>query len=85
MQALTLAWFYLTPVIYPLSMVPSGFIGIFGLNPMVGIISLYRYVLLGASLPPAAALVSALIWPAVLIVSGIIIFKKREPLFADWI
>lgn len=85
MQALTLAWFYLTPVIYPLSMVPSGFALIFGLNPMVGIISLYRYVLLGASLPPAAALVSALVWPAVLIISGIIIFKKREPLFADWI
>ncbi|MCX6758084.1 MAG: ABC transporter permease, partial [Candidatus Nealsonbacteria bacterium] len=45
-QALTMAWFYLTPVIYPLSMVPQRFAGLYAANPMAGITSLYRFALL---------------------------------------
>jgi ABC-2 type transport system permease protein len=85
MQALVLVWFYASPVIYPLSMVPERFIGIYSLNPMAGIISLYRFSLLGGVFPPAVSVIFSLVWAAVFLVFGIIIFKKREPLFADWI
>lgn len=84
-QALTLAWFYLTPVIYPVSMVPERFVDLYGANPMVGIISLYRFALLGGNLPTVFAVAASLFWAAALFILGIIIFKKREPLFADWI
>jgi len=43
---LLLLWFYATPVIYPLSMVPKNFRPIIGLNPMGAFISLYRDILL---------------------------------------
>ena len=39
-------WMYASPVIYPISMVPEKFQGIYGLNPMVGILDSYRRVLL---------------------------------------
>jgi len=84
-QALTMAWFYLTPVIYPLSMVPQRFVEFYSVNPMVGIISLYRFVLLGGDSPTFFALAASLTWTAALFIFGIFIFKKREPLFADWI
>lgn len=85
MQALVLVWFYATPVLYPFSMVPVRFIAIYSLNPMAGIVSLYRFSLLGGVFPPAISVICSLAWTAAFLVSGIIIFKKREPLFADWI
>jgi len=43
---LLLLWFYATPVIYPLSMVPKILRPIIELNPMGAFISLYRDILL---------------------------------------
>lgn len=44
-------WFFLTPIIYPLSMVPEGFQRWMQVNPMYPFIELYRQVLLQHSLP----------------------------------
>lgn len=84
-QALILAWFYLTPVIYPLSMVPKRFISFYSLNPMVGIISLYHFTLLGRSLPSISILLPSFLLILFIFTFGIILFKKREPYFADWV
>jgi ABC-type polysaccharide/polyol phosphate export permease len=46
MDFVTMIWFYLTPVFYDISMVPEGFRAIYILNPMVGIISSYKNILL---------------------------------------
>jgi ABC-type polysaccharide/polyol phosphate export permease len=55
------AWFYLTPVIYPLYMVETelGKLGqsewfwVYLLNPMAGLVAGYRHVLFGAAMTPA--------------------------------
>lgn len=44
-------WFYLTPIIYPLSMVPENLQFFFYLNPMFHILTLYREILYGGSVP----------------------------------
>lgn len=43
-------WFYLTPIIYPLTMVPERYRGLATLNPIYPFIRLYREVLLGTQL-----------------------------------
>jgi ABC-type polysaccharide/polyol phosphate export permease len=88
-----MAWFYLTPVFYPLSLVAGisrNFLNIYLLNPLAGLITLYRVVLLGgytANLPPEVDL-GRLILICSLSCIGIFflgfgIFKRCEPGFFD--
>lgn len=80
---LTQFWMYLTPVIYPLSMVPEKFMPYYVLNPMVGIVEGFRTALL-KGMPPDLTLlgISACISLLTFIV-GYWVFKSREFDFAD--
>lgn len=75
-------WFYASPIIYPITMVPERLRPVYNLNPMAGIIEAYRAVLLYNTLPPPSLYISAVI-AAVLFVIGYAFFKRVEFLFAD--
>jgi lipopolysaccharide transport system permease protein len=75
-------WFYASPVIYPVSLVPEWLRPFYNLNPMVGIITAYRSVLLEGKLPDFSLGVAALI-SFVLFVLGYWFFKRVEFQFAD--
>lgn len=77
-----LMWMYLTPVVYPLSLVPANFLWIYKLNPMVGIIEGYRSAVFNASFDWGTILSSAIISVFVFII-GFWMFKKSERVFAD--
>ncbi|MEW5815633.1 MAG: ABC transporter permease [Spirochaetota bacterium] len=75
-------WFYASPIIYPLSMIPERFRSFYFLNPMAGILESYRAVLIHGTLPGPYLLFSAAI--AVLVfVAGYWFFKRVEFQFAD--
>lgn len=76
-------WFYATPVIYPLSLVPERFRLIYMLNPMSGLIVSYRAVLLHGQPPPLGYLAMAASAALVVLAVGYALFKKLEPSFAD--
>lgn len=73
---------YATPIIYPVSRVPSEFLPYYQLNPMVGIIEAYRAILLNQTFPVAPFLTSTLISLAIFI-AGYALFKRLELDFAD--
>lgn len=79
---LLMVWMYMSPVIYPLEMVPDRYQFIYSLNPMVGIIEGYRWALFNSPLEW-----STVAWSIVSSVSifflGYWIFKKSEKVFAD--
>lgn len=80
---LTQLWFFLTPVVYPASLVPDRYLVLYSLNPMVGVVEGFRWSLLGTSAPvPSAVLISA-VTAVVLFVTGLIYFRSRERSFAD--
>lgn len=84
-QVITLVlqlWFYASPVIYPVDRVPPQLQRFYFLNPMAGIISAYRDVLIYEKLPDATLLTAALISLAVLLL-GYWFFKRVEFQFAD--
>lgn len=77
-----LIWFYLTPVIYPLSIVPAKYHDWVLLNPMASLIEGWRNLFLHNQLPGAD------MWPALLFAAGFaalgsIAFRKLEGGFAD--
>lgn len=76
-------WMFITPVIYPVSMVPEKYQWLLALNPMGGVINAFRASLLGHK--PIDWL---LLWISALVIlliffSGMYYFKKMEKIFAD--
>ena len=75
-------WFYATPIIYPITVVPKQWRTLYHLNPMVGIMEAYRAVLL-YNLPPPSTLYIAGAISLICLGLGIFIFKRVEYMFAD--
>lgn len=74
--------FFLSPVVYPSTLIPERFEYLYALNPMSGIIDGFRWVLLGTN-PPGFTLLISIGVIILLIISGIIYFKRMERYFAD--
>lgn len=76
-------WMYLTPIIYPVDIVPEKFRIIYQLNPMSVIINAYRQVILANNPPKYSSLAVALIVSFLTLLIGLSYFKSREKIFAD--
>jgi lipopolysaccharide transport system permease protein len=75
-------WFYASPILYPVSLVPEKWRSLYFLNPMAGIIEAYRDVLIYNRLP-GDYLLPAVMSSAVILLLGYWFFKRVEYQFAD--
>ncbi|MGI8425669.1 MAG: ABC transporter permease [Actinomycetota bacterium] len=89
---LLLLWFYATPVIYPLSLVPDFHViagtripikDIYNLNPMVHFTEAYRAIFYDLKVPSAQSFVFMTIGATVSLLVGYTLFKRLEPRFAE--
>jgi lipopolysaccharide transport system permease protein len=76
-------WMYASPIVYPMSLVPEAYRTIYALNPMAGVISAFRAMLLGTPGPSPGQLSVSLIGGFVILVAGAIYFRHTERVFAD--
>ncbi len=76
-------WLYLTPVIYPVSLVPERFQWLFDLNPMTAVVEGTRWSLLGGPTPSATAVSSSIAFAAVLVLAGLFFFRRTERTIVD--
>ena len=76
-------WFYLTPIVYPLSLVPERFARYLKLNPLTALVTLYREALLGGEMPPLASLIPLIVATLLSLAIGIWVFHRLKPVFAD--
>jgi len=83
LQMLFMIWFYMTPIIYPLSYVPSRFVMLWQWNPVTPLVSAYRAVLLEGRLVPAGDLWQSCVWVIVFLAMGGWMFSRLAPTFAD--
>ena len=75
-------WMFVTPVIYPASLIPAQWRWLFQLNPMSGLIEGFRAVFLGQSLNFFALAISASV-AITLFFIGVMLFERFERRFAD--
>ena len=76
------SWMYLSPVIYPVSMVPPQWQPLLALNPMAGIIDGFRSALFG--LPWNLTTLSVSTFSSIiLLICGLYYFRRTERKFAD--
>ncbi len=78
-------WMYLTPVIYPASLVPAQYRWLLSLNPMTAVIEGFRWSLLGSGFPSTSVLGVAIGVTVLLFVTGMFFFRRSERTFADLI
>jgi len=81
-------WFFLTPVIYPASKVPEQWRLLYGLNPMAGVVTGFRWALLGGSGHDPSDSPGGMIWVSclmtlALLFGGLYYFRRMEKTFAD--
>ena len=74
--------FYLTPILYPISKIPEEYVGYMLLNPFMPIISCWRSLFMEGYLDLDYVLL-ALMYSTVLLVLGIIIYRKLSWKFAE--
>lgn len=83
MPFITQIWMFMTPVIYPASIIPDSWKWLYALNPMVSVIDGFRWTLLGANPPDMQTMIISLASIVFLSVSGLVYFGRFERDFVD--
>jgi len=79
-------WMFLSPVIYPIKALHHSWERlILSLNPMSGVITGFRWALLGTSPPTPLQVMLSIVSAAVFLTFGLAVFRRAEPRFADTI
>ncbi|MFZ2096350.1 MAG: ABC transporter permease [Anaerolineales bacterium] len=81
-QIILLAWFYLTPIIYPPEILPSNLQAIFAFNPMYYMVYIFRLPLLNGMFPTVGEILPAVIFAVGVLVLGWIFFTSKSDEFA---
>ncbi len=80
---LVTAWMYATPIAYSATLVPDQWRALYGLNPMVGVVEGFRWMLLDKPFPDVRMFIVSMAAVLVLFLGGLIYFKRMENYFAD--
>ena len=84
-QAILTIWFYATPVIYSLHLIPNKIVWMWQFNPLTVVIQLLQYGLLGETPPGFATIVSNIAIIFIISATGILVFHKESKYFDDWV
>ena len=89
-------WFYLTPILYPVTLAQSqsdrigGLLGtpitlldLYRLNPMEPFIAIFRSLLYDNVLPDLTYVIPAVIWTLVFVIAGYLLFWRKEKMLAE--
>jgi lipopolysaccharide transport system permease protein len=75
-------WFFLSPILYPVSAIPERFRGIYELNPFATIVPAYQAVVMDHRMPDFGALGVVAAASVAVLVLGYLFFVRLQPWFA---
>ena len=84
-QVVLTIWLYVTPVMYPIEMVPAAYRGIVAANPMTYFVETFRAPIYGGVLPDAAVLLTAASLAATALLLGWMVFEHYSDRLAYYI
>lgn len=85
-KAVTTAWMYLTPIFYPIEQLPEGLQWlVIHVNPLYSYITQFRTLVLERTLPEPWLIVTGCVWAVVMMIFGIITFKRSQDKFILYI
>jgi lipopolysaccharide transport system permease protein len=74
---------FLSPVLYPMAIVPERYQALYALNPVVGVMEAFRWAVLGTTPPDGHLLLIPFAVGVLLLASGLMVFTRAEARFAD--
>ena len=83
LNIIVMMWFYLTPIVYNIDMIPERHRFWFYLNPMTGIINFYRDILYYKRMPSFNSFGGIIIYGIIMIIIGYFVFEKLQKNFAE--
>ena len=83
LNIITMAWMYMTPILYPMEQIPDTIRPLLYLNPMTAVVVAYRDILYYKQAPDMQTLVYAVAWGIVTLVVGWITFQKLQRNFVE--
>lgn len=78
-------WMYLTPLFYPVSIIPERLMGLYSLNPMYQYVTFFRTLVLDAAMPTLAQFGWCIGYSAISLLIGWMIFRKLKRNFILYI
>lgn len=83
LSILMMLWFYVTPVVYPIHMIPAWLMPLYSFNPMTHLVQAYRTIMLEGAMPSWRGLLAAFVLS--LVMFGIVypIFNRQKFKFAE--
>lgn len=79
----SMAWMYLTPILYPADIVPEELMTLFNLNPMTPVTIAFRDVLYYGQVPQMSTLINATVLAVVVLIVGKVTFSILQRGFAE--
>ena len=77
----SMMWMYLTPIFYPISIIPEKFLPFYKMNPMYQFIRFFRTILMEGIAPSPINMLACLLMAAIALVLGLLILKKNQDRF----
>lgn len=84
-SALLIIWFYATPVMYSLTMIPQHLLWLWRFNPLTSILQLLQQAILGLPGPGPGMLISNIGVIVITTILGVMVFKRESKYFDDWL
>ena len=78
-------WMFITPVIYPLSMVNEKYVILYTLNPVSSVIENFRYILFGNVDFNLLLTLSSITFSLIILLFGLYTFNRVQKIFMDTI
>lgn len=75
------ALMYLTPIIYPMSILPKPIYTIVSLNPLTGILTMFRNVVIYNTMPTISSLINCFLVAIISLAIGLYVFYKQQDEF----
>ncbi len=85
LQVVLSAWFYLTPIIYPLDAIPARYQWLLKLNPIIYVINGFRLSVYYGQLPKAPSIIASFACAFVSLFIGFAIFRRYQNNFVFYV
>jgi lipopolysaccharide transport system permease protein len=85
MDFLTQLWMYLTPVIYPIAVIPQPYRTLLILNPMTFLMELFRHATLGTGSLSFESWLVSFFATVLAFLLGLVVFSRVEQTFVDYV
>ena len=78
-----MAWMYMTPILYPMDMIPEQMVKLFYLNPMTSITAAYRDILYYKRVPGTDTMLRSIFMGLAVFMIGQAVFCNLQKRFAE--